>query len=253
MIDESLSAEVGLVREVASLGRAARANAKMKTRQPLAKVVVVLSNAKLDEVVRKHEQVMLDELNVKKIEIAHQADQYVNYELKPNFKAIGSKYRESVPLIKDALSKANVAKLRAELVVGKCSIALPSGQAVDLSNEEVQVEITAKEGYAASSGRTVVVVLDTQLTPELLEEGVARELINRINGFRADLNLKYEQRIKLALFGNAKLEAVAKKFQDHLCSETLATEFKTEAFPADWQTLEIEVDGEKAKLGLLAV
>jgi len=253
LVDEALSAEIAIVREVASLGRNARAGAKMKTRQPLEKVIVVTQGEKNDATVRKHEQVILDELNVKKIEIAHQADQYVNFELKPNFKAIGAKFRESVPLIKAALTTADVAKLRAELTgKGTCSLALSNGKSVDLTPEEVEVSLKAKDGYAAASGKTVVVVLDTQLTPELLEEGVARELVNRVNGWRSELNLKYEQRIQVALKGSAKLESVAAKHGAYIQGETLATELKVGDLPAGWQTLEIEVDEEKATLALKA-
>jgi len=253
-IDEALSAEFALVREVASLGRAARSGSKLKTRQPLSKVIVVLSDAKCDPVIRKHEQVLLDELNVKAIQIEHQADQFVNYELKPNFKAIGSKHRESVPLIKEALAKADAAKLRSELAAnGKAQLALKDGKTVELTPEEVEVTLKAKEGYAAASGRSVVVVLDTHLTPELLEEGVARELVNRINGWRSELNLKYEQRIKLALKGSGKLEGVAAKFKDFIGGETLASEQHVGELPGGWQTLEIDVEGEKAVLAMATV
>jgi len=252
-IDTALAAEIAIVREVASLGRNARSGAKMKTRQPLAKVVIVTHGAKTDETVRKHEQVILDELNVKKIEIAHQADQYVNFELKPNFKAIGAKFRESVPLIKAALTTADVAKLRSELTgKGTCTLALSNGKSVDLTPEEVEVSLKAKDGYAAASGKTVVVVLDTQLTPDLLEEGVARELVNRVNGWRSELNLKYEQRIQIALKGSTKLESVAAKHGTYIQGETLATELKVAELPTGWQTLEIEVDEEKATLALKA-
>ncbi|MFH0939772.1 MAG: isoleucine--tRNA ligase [Planctomycetota bacterium] len=251
VIDEQLADEIALVREVASLGRAARAGAKLKTRQPLSKVVIVLTGEGRDEVVRKHTQVLLDELNVKAIEIAHQADQYVNYELKPNFKAIGAKRRELVPLIKSALATADASKLRIEMEAnGKANLDLIGGQSVELTLEEIAVSLKAKEGYAAASGRTVVVVLDTHLTPELLDEGVARELINRINGWRGDLNLVYEQRIRLAIKGSPKLENVARKFAEHICEQTVALELKIADPPASWQTLEIDVDNEKAMLAL---
>jgi isoleucyl-tRNA synthetase len=254
VVDETLTREFSLVREVASLGRAARSGAKQKTRQPLSKVVVVLSDTGRDEIVRKHEQVLLDELNVKAIEIAHQADQYVNYELKPNFKAIGAKHRELVPHIKEALSKANAAELRAQMSSsGKINLPLSNGKSVELSPEEVEVSLKAKEGYAAASGRTVVVVLDTHLTPELLDEGVARELVSRINDWRGNLKLPYEQRIALALKGSAKLEGVAKKFAEHIAKETLASEQSVGTIPSGYETLEVEVDGEKATLAMKRV
>jgi isoleucyl-tRNA synthetase len=259
LIDADLSHETELIREIASLGRAARSGAKLKTRQPLSKVIVVLARSRdLDDldradIVRKHEQVLLDELNVKAIEIAHQADQFVTYELKPNFKAIGAKHRELVPGIKEALAKADAAAMRAEMSsAGKSKLQL-KGAAVDLTSDEVEVSLKAKEGFAAASGRSVVVVLDTQLTPELLDEGVARELVNRVNGWRSDLKLAYEQRVKLALKGSPKLEAVARKFSDFIRAETLATEQLVGDLPEGFERLEIDVDGEKAVYALKTV
>jgi len=125
-----------------------------------------------------------------------------------------------------------------------------TGQELELTSDELEVVLRPKEGYAAASGKSVVVVLDTHLTPELLEEGVARELVNRINGWRGDLNLAYEQRIKLALKGSPKLEAVAQKFREYITRETLAAEQKVGDLPPGCQTLEIEIDGEKATLGM---
>ena len=254
LIDLELAEEFKLVREAASLGRAARANSKLKTRQPLAKVVAILANADQEAIIRKHEAVLLDELNVKTIEVALIADQFVTYEMKPNFKAIGSKFRESVPLIKEALSKADAAKLRTEISAnGKATVALSNGQSVELTNEEVEIGLKAKEGFAAASGSQVVIVLDTHLTPELLDEGVAREIVNRINGWRSDLKLAYEQRIRLAIKGSAKLEAVARTFDAHIMKETLAVEIRTGAIPDGWQTLDETIDVDAIVLGLEAV
>jgi len=251
VIDTELSREVSLVREAASLGRAARANSKLKTRQPLTKVVAILANAAQEAIIRKHEAVLLDELNVKTIEVALHADQFVSYELKPNFKAIGSKFRESVPLIKDALTKCNAAVLRAEIAAnGKANLKLSNGQSVELSTDEVEVSLKAKEGYAAASGKSVVVVLDTHLTPELLDEGISRELVNRINGWRSELKLAYEQRIKIAITGNEKIDAVALKYSDFIAKETLALEIKTGAIPDGWARREEAIDEAKITLGM---
>ncbi|MGD0091496.1 MAG: DUF5915 domain-containing protein, partial [Planctomycetota bacterium] len=251
-VNRELGAEIALVREVASLGRAARSGAKLKTRQPLAKVIVVTSETAQDDIIEKHEQVLLDELNVKAIEVAHQADQYVSYELKPNFKLIGAKHRELVPGIKAALEKANATAMRAELEKdGKALLKLATDKAVWLESDEVRVTLKAKEGYAAASEHHIVVVLDTHLTQDLLDEGVARELVNRINGWRSDLNLKYEQHIKLALKGSPRLEAVARKFADYVSRETLADGQAVGQLPEGCQQLEIEVDGEKGTLGMM--
>jgi isoleucyl-tRNA synthetase len=215
---------------------------------------VVTSDPVQDDIVHKHEQVLLDELNVKAIEVAHKADQYVGYELKPNFKLIGAKHRELVPGIKAALEKADAPAMRAELEgEGKALLSLEGGKKVWLETDEVRVTLKAKEGYAAASEHHIVVVLDTHLTQDLLDEGVARELVNRINGWRSDLNLKYEQRIKLALKGGARLEAVARKFAEYINRETLVAEHSVGQLPDGYKQLEIEVDGEKAVLGMMTV
>jgi isoleucyl-tRNA synthetase len=251
LIDLALAAEFKLVREAASLGRAARSNSKLKTRQPLTKVVAILASADQEAIIRKHESVLLDELNVKAIEVALIADQFVTYEMKPNFKAIGSKFRESVPLIKEALSKANAAELRTEIAAsGKATVKLSNGQSVELTNEEVEIGLKAKDGFAAASGTNVVIVLDTHLTPELLEEGIAREIVNRVNGWRSDLKLAYEQRIKLVVSGSAKIEEVARTFAEFIAKETLAVDIATGAIPDGWQKLDEKIDDDVIVLGM---
>ncbi len=254
LIDLALAEEFKLVREAASLGRAARSNSKLKTRQPLAKVVAILASADQEAIIRKHESVLLDELNVKRIEVALVADQFVTYEMKPNFKAIGAKFRESVPFIKEALSKANVAELRAQISSqGKAAVLLSNGQSVELTNEEVEIGLKAKDGFAAASGTSVVIVLDTHLTSELLEEGVAREIVNRVNGWRSELNLAYEQRINLVVQGSAKIEAVARNHGAFIAKETLAVEIATGAIPDGWQKLDEKIDDEVIVLGMQTV
>jgi isoleucyl-tRNA synthetase len=251
LIDTGLATEIELVREAASLGRAARSGAKLKTRQPLAKVVIVLAKAEQEAIVRRHEAVLLDELNVKLIEVAPRADDYVTYEVKPNFKAIGAKFRESVPLIKDALSKSDAAALRAQFAAqGQALIKLANGQEVALTTAEIEVTLKAKDGFAAASGSHIVAVLDTQLTPELLDEGVAREIVNRVNGWRSDLKLAYEQRIKLAISGGKKLDAIARKFKDYIARETLTVELVTGTIPAGYTTLSEKIDDEAVELGM---
>jgi isoleucyl-tRNA synthetase len=258
LIDLQLAEEIALVREVASLGRAARAGAKLKTRQPLLKAIVVAAAGPIQKAIKMHEQVLLDELNVHEIEFAVDRSQYVHTKYVPNFKAIGAKYRSDVPGIKQALASGTYTLIKREAILtaslqptNELSITLPNGKSIMLSPEEYEENLMPIEGYAAASGRTVVVVLDTHLTPELQEEGIARELVNRINGWRGDLNLAYEQRVRLAIKGSAKLEDVARKHDPFIREQAVALEQKIGELPPGWKTLEIEVDGEKATLGLM--
>jgi len=250
VLDRDLAGEMDLVREIVSLGRSVRAAQKLKVRLPLARMILVLADPARTEFLRAHEDVLKEAVNVKQVEYARQTEQYATFSLKPNFKAIGAKHRELVPAIKKALAEADAAGLRRQLdESGSCTIQA-RGRPVVLGVEEVEVTMAAKEGFAAAGGRREVVILDTHLTPELLEEGFARELVNRVNAFRGDLNLKYEQRVRLALKGSPKLEALARKFEPYVSRETLAVELRTGETPGGWKSCEIEVEGERGAVAL---
>jgi isoleucyl-tRNA synthetase len=245
--DAALAAETAEVRAAASLGRAARTTAKIRTRQPLARVVVVASDAARVERLRRQEETLKEELNVKAIEYAADADQYVDFALKPNFKEIGAKFRALVPAIKQALEKADAAKLKAELdACGKVTLPLAGAPPAELTSAEVEVRLAAKAGFAAAGEGGLVVVLDVRLTEDLRAEGLAREVVNRVNGWRGELNLRYEQRVALALRTTAKIAAAVGKFEDYIRRETLAVEILRGDLPA-WPKASrstFEVDGE---------
>jgi isoleucyl-tRNA synthetase len=185
-IDRALNDEIEHVRQVVSCGRAARAATKLRVRQPLARMEVYHRQA---TAIRKYESVIKDELNVKRIDWVEreQVDQYVNYELKPDFKKLGPKFGPQAPKIKAALAKhPNATEIIRQLSeTGSYSLALDSQQ-VELSTDELIIELHAKEGWAAERipGQGIL-VLDTYLTPELLDEGLARDLVNQIQQVRS--------------------------------------------------------------------
>ena len=172
-IDRRLIEEMAIVREIASLGRAARMEAKLKVRQPLPVEELVLANPEHRSWLEGHLPLIAEELNVRSVEFAADADRYVTYEVKPNFKAIGPKFGKLAPKLKAVLPTLNAADLRRQLdTAGRAAVTV-DGQALELTPEDVQVTLKAKEGWAAAQGRTVVVVLSTALTPELKAEGLA--------------------------------------------------------------------------------
>ncbi|MCZ7648451.1 MAG: isoleucine--tRNA ligase [Planctomycetota bacterium] len=251
-VDCALGEEMALVREIVSLGRNVRAAQKLKVRLPLAKVVLVLADAEKTDIVRGHEEVLREALNVKQVEFARMAEQYVSYKVQPNFKLIGAKYRDLVPKIKQALKDANASHLKGKFDSDGCCVLRVDQKDVLLNQEEVEITIQAKEGYAAAGGRGAVVVLDTHLTPELEAEGFARELVNRIQNARKDLDLKYEQRINLAVKGSPRMEEVARAFGEYIRRETLATELRVGEMPEGWRTFDVDAEKEIGTLGLLA-
>ncbi|MCX7806153.1 MAG: isoleucine--tRNA ligase [Planctomycetota bacterium] len=248
-IDEALSREMALVREIVRLGRAARTAAKLKVRQPLRLAEIVLANPADRETVRKHMALIADELNVK--EIRYNDDivptQHASYAIRPNFKAIGPKHGALVPKIKAALEKADARAAYGEMArTGRLILDLP--EKVELSPSEVEVVVEAREGYAASDSRRAVVVLDTGLDEDLIEEGLAREIVNRVNSLRSEMDLSYDARIRLTISGSDRVVSVCNRFADYIKGETLAVSLSTGPVPQGVATSEADLGGESAIL-----
>jgi isoleucyl-tRNA synthetase len=222
-IDPELSARMRLVREVVSQGRSARMAAKLKVRQPLAKVEVILSDREHLAWLEEHRALVAEELNVKEVEYPPRADQYISYTILPDLKRLGPRLGKRLPAIKAALAAANAAKLFAQLEHGgHVAIELPDGPVI-LDSEDVQVRLQAKPGWAAAQGPAGVVVLSTELTPELLAEGTARELTHAIAGARRDMDCQYTDRILIGLVtDDVEVLAAVEQFAAYIRSETLA-------------------------------
>ncbi|MCK6455635.1 MAG: isoleucine--tRNA ligase [Phycisphaerae bacterium] len=253
LIDETLSAEMAVVREIVSLGRAARAEAKLRVRQPLARVEIVLADRSHAAWLTAHESVIADELNVKKVEFIGEADRYVEYRIAPNFKSIGPKFGKLGPRIKEALSAVADpgAARRALDATGRLPL-IVDGQTIELTGEDVQIGLTARSGWAAAQGRSAVVVLSTELTEPLRDEGLARELVHHAQQLRKALQLRYEQRIELGIRGDGTIARVVKEFGPYISRETLAASVK-EDVPGAPKTESVEVEGHACTIALRPV
>ncbi len=197
--------------------------------QPLAKVEVILADKTHQAWLAEHAALLREELNVKLVEFSDRADQYISYTVLPDLKRLGPRLGKRLPALKTALSAANAAELLARLEAEKqVTLDLPDGP-VTLDGEDLQVRLQAKPGWAAAQGSHGVVVLSTELTPELLAEGLAREIIHAVQTVRKDLDLQYTDRIRVGLATeSAELCAAAEKFADYVCQETLAIELRFE-------------------------
>lgn len=228
-INTALSNNMRLLREIASLGRAARAEANLKVRQPLSRVEVVLSDESAIGWLRSHDALVCDELNVKQVDYTTEGDQYVRYEIVPNFKRLGPRVGKNLPAIKAALAKADGGKLLAMLKSdGKFSIDVAGGEVV-LDTEDVEVRLEPREGWAAAQGTGCVVVLSTELTEELIGEGIAKDLIRAIQSLRKEINCDYTDRICVGLV--PKSDEVAKAIEANrelIAGETLASQIVQE-------------------------
>ena len=238
LFDPVLSETIALQREIVSVGRNARMNAKLKVRQPLSKIEVIFSNVTQyalfgnagdkTAVANRFEEIK-EELNVKTVEVTTEISQFVSYNILPNLKKLGARLGKRLPLLKNALADADGTQLVADMKrEGRIVLSL-EGEPIELTSDDIQIRLTAKEGWAAADGPNCVVILATELTPELVSEGFAREIIRMIQNRRKEIGCEYTDRIEVgvATESRALIEAV-ERFRDYIQSETLAVRLHLE-------------------------
>jgi isoleucyl-tRNA synthetase len=250
-IDADLSRVMGTVRELVSLGLQVRTAGKLRVRQPLEAAEIVLADATLEAKLREHTALIRDELNVHAVHFVPDADAYVTYQVKPNFRALGPKVGKRMPALKKALGDADGAALLRELdTEGAVSLEI-DGEKLSLSSDELAVSLEAREGFSAASGGAGVVVLRTALSDALVEEGLYREVLNRVQAFRKELDLEYTGRILLTLAGAPRLLDAVRPRVEGLASETLAAAVELDREPANGAHVsDTTVDGEPLRLGV---
>ncbi|HTL53565.1 MAG TPA: isoleucine--tRNA ligase [Planctomycetota bacterium] len=222
-VDAGLAQRMALVRKAVSLGLQARSDRKIKVRQPLAHATICLNTQDEIAAVKSLEELLLDELNVQKVSYEMNADTYVNYELRPNYKLLGPKLGAQMPACKKKFGELNAAKVKTDLDrTGKLLLNL-DGAALEFTTEEVQVHLVPKEGFAAAGFEGMVVVLDTQITPALAELAFAREFISKLQAMRKDAALDFTDRIRVSYQTTAEAAAIVVKHAAAIQRETLAT------------------------------
>jgi len=189
----------------------------------LAKVEVVLVKNDGREWLDAHAKLIAEELNVKQVEFAERADQYITYTVLPDLKRLGPRLGKQLGELRAALAAADAGALLAQLEAeGVVTLTLPSGP-VTLDALDLQVRLLAKPGWAAAQGAQSVVVLSTELDDDLVSEGYARELVHAIQTRRKDLDCGYTDRISVGLVtDDPSLREAAEKFRDYIMRETLS-------------------------------
>ena len=252
-IDETLAVRMDLMREICSQGHSARQNASLKVKQPLSGVDIVLTEASRPHRgwLTEHDELIREELNVKEVRFTDRADDYVSYTILPDLKKLGKKLGKLLPILKNWLTTADGAALLAQMEQdGQVEVEL-DGQKVAFTAEELIIRLQAKEGFAASQGKNSVVVLTTELTPELIAEGNAREIVRAIQSRRKDLNCAYADHIRVCFeTEDAAMLDAAKAFSEYICGETLADEltFTASDAYAGAESVELKLAGAAVKL-----
>jgi len=220
--DDKLLREISVVQQVVALGRSAREKSRIRIRQPLAKLLVRLPNAQTTQAVIQHKDQILDELNVKNLELVASDTQLICYRLKPNLPRLGSRYGKLIPAIRDALTAADGDALAAAQAQGKPSRLIVEGRQIILQPDDFFVETTSVEGYSGAESEGYLVALDTRLTPALEQEGLVRELIRTVQDARKRANFEVSDRISLQITGSSEIEEAIHLHRDWLMTETLA-------------------------------
>ena len=190
-----------------------------------------------------HVELLKKELNVKQVEFTEQADHYITYTVLPDLKRLGPRLGKKLPLVKNALAKADAAKLLAEMEsAGKVSLDLGDGSSESLDRDDLQVRLQAKPGWAAAQGKACVVVLSTELSPELITEGLAREIVHAVQSGRKDCGCEYTDRIEVGIVTeSAEIRRAVEQFADYIRGETLADCNCILGRWMVWQPIEIKI------------
>ncbi|MCC6623177.1 MAG: isoleucine--tRNA ligase [Deltaproteobacteria bacterium] len=247
-VDERLSADMQAVRDVVALGLQARNANRLKVRQPLGKAEVVVGHAADLERLARHKDLIADELNVKEVVLSFESP-HVSYALKPDFRALGPVYGARVQLVKRALEAADAARVRTALATeGKVVMPLADGTEAELTSELVKVAVTPAAGFVASAGSVGVVILDATITPALLAEGRAREVLSRIQAWRKQADLDFTARIEVTIGGDPALVEACRAHEGFIASEALATRVTFDE--PNGAVVDADVDGLPLRLGL---
>lgn len=223
MVDQALLASMTAVRDAVNLGLSARRGANLKVRQPLGQCSIIVANQALRDALEHNKALILDELNIKDMAFAENPEEFVAYEVKPNFKLLGPRFGAKVKQIANLLTGRDGAALYAELQQTDAIRLDLDGETIMLGHHEVDVRLQAREGFTAAQSSNMVVVLSTRITDTLRREGWAREFIRGVQDLRKEKGLAYDARIILTIYtDNDTLETALREFESAIAGEVLA-------------------------------
>lgn len=243
--DEALEQGMGAVQRVVSLGHALRKENKLKVRQPLALAEIACKSKEELQFLESQQHLIAEELNVKKVTFHQNDEQFVLLKAKPNFRVLGKKIGKLMNQANAAISQFQHSDLEAFLNGKELTIHL-EGQEIALTSEDVQVERIVKEGLIAATENEITIALDTTLSDELLIEGLAREIVNKVNTMRRDAKLEVSDRIRIKMDTSKRVEEAFNTHRSYIVNEVLAVSVDFGAA----EGTEWDLNGESAKIAL---
>ena len=241
LINEEIEEKMDLVRDVCSLGRDARETANIKVRQPISEVVL---DTKVKDIIGNLDEIIKEELNVKNINYQNDMTNYLSYSLKPNFKVLGKELGPKIKVLQEKLkelSSEESFKAYNEMLTIKLE-----GEDFTIDRENSSLSIEVKDGYTASSNTNLCVVLDTNLTDELILEGLAREMVRTVQSLRKEADFVITDHIKVYYSGDEDIEKMLKQFEEYVKNETLAEEIIKKEVKSE----EYDLNGHKVRINV---
>ena len=221
MIDKELEENMDTVLDIVVNGRAARNSANIKNRQPIGVMYVKCA----EELPKMYVDIIAEELNVKEVKFTTSTDGLTGYNMKPQLRTLGPKYGKLLPKIKEYLANADGSEIVPKLRNGETITFNIDGTDVELAESDVLIEVTEKSGFVTEADAKLAVVLDTNLTPELIEEGFVREVVSKVQTMRKEAGFEVMDRIRIGCKGNDKIAELITRNEDSIKKDVLANEF----------------------------
>ena len=220
-INEVIESRMDKVRDLISLGRNAREESKIKVRQPISEILI---DGNIEELIGDLVPLIEEELNVKKIIFTRELNKYMNFTVKPNFKEVGKVFGSKIGEFTKCLLELDISQINMLNNGSDIKITF-DGKELNVTPNMVDIRINAKDGFDVVYENNNFVILNTLLTKDLLDEGIARELISKVQQSRKDSNFEITDRINIYYSGSSNFEEVLRKFEEFIKQETLCLEF----------------------------
>lgn len=241
LVDENTERRMDLVKTLVALGRGTREKERIKVRQPLSKMFV---DGKYQALIGDLKDLMMEELNVKEIIFEKDLDKYLNFQLKPNFKEAGPALGPSINAFNSFLQDQDAKTLATQLEKNDQLEIQLEGNNFKINKNFVDLRIDAKEGFAVAMENNLFTILDTTLNPDLINEGLARELVSKVQQMRKQFDFEMMDRINIYLEADEELMDAIELFKDYILEETLADSI----VPISKEGEEVDLNGHGAKL-----
>jgi isoleucyl-tRNA synthetase len=242
-IDIDLEERMAIAQKATSLILSIRKKEKHRVRQPLAKVMIPILDEKFERQLKSVEGLILSEVNVKELEYLKETAGIIEKSIKANFKTLGPKYGKQMKQIAGAISQMNQTDISAFESAGMYVLSIDGGT-VTISLEDADIMSKDIPGWAVASEAGITVALDLTLTDELEEEGLARELVNRIQNLRKDKGLEVTDRINLTILNQANINKAVTNNLKYICDETLAENLELVSILDSPESVEVELVGD---------